>query len=212
MSDKRMNVFEQAISTIRQFRDANLGANWQGAFLLTSWTAEGTVAAMADYPVVYSGTPRYVTIPQDSRVKVVNASNVVVTGAKFAYYDQITSGIRSFSNLHSGARTTPNVVMGIAIAPKATFDDMVLPAKRRHLPIMRVNLDEAEGNTTSEPSSSFSAAEVTILSTWFNGRGITNTVFSAYFGSTPAQISAWMQANPRWLFAEKIAEAWGKLA
>lgn len=204
--------FATALQFIRQFKNG-YPATTQGAFVLTAWTADDPpkIAAMVDYPLTYSGTPRYIVIPQSSRRKIVNASNVDVAGAKEAYYDTVASGIAIFCNLHGGHKTTPNVVMGYAVALQATFDDMILPAKRVHLPILRSYLDEAQGDTPYEPNTPFSASEVSVVSTWFNNHGITNTAFAKYFDSTPTKIAEWMQNNPRWDFAKRIATAWENL-
>lgn len=63
--------------------------------------------------------------------------------------------------------------------------------------------------TTRLWSSALSSAEVTALSTYLTTKtGLTNTQIAAWFGLSAAQLSNWLQTNPRSEAIAKMLEAW----
>lgn len=70
--------------------------------------------------------------------------------------------------------------------------------------------DESNQSPTSRPwSSPLSAAEVTALSTYLTTKtGLTNTQIANWFGLSAAQLSTWLQSNPRSEAVARMLEAW----
>lgn len=63
--------------------------------------------------------------------------------------------------------------------------------------------------TTKAPNLPMTAQEVTAFSFYLTTKtGLTNTQIANWFDRTPAQMSAWLQANPRRDAIEKLMEAW----
>lgn len=63
--------------------------------------------------------------------------------------------------------------------------------------------------TTKAPSLPLTGAEVTALSTYLtNKTGLTNTQIANWFGLSAAQLSAWLQNNPRSEAVARMLEAW----
>jgi len=82
------------------------------------------------------------------------------------------------------------------------------------LPLWSGTLD-ADGNIVGtepyplyHPFGNYTAAEVTALSAWTTAHGLTNGVVAAYFNTTPAQLSAWLQAHPRQQATDAIMARW----
>ena len=82
------------------------------------------------------------------------------------------------------------------------------------LPLWSADLD-ADGNIIVpgtlplyHPNGNYTTAEVTALSAWVNAHGLTNAQVAAYFGTTPAQLSAWLQSHPRQQATTAIMERW----
>lgn len=63
--------------------------------------------------------------------------------------------------------------------------------------------------TTKAPSLPLTGAEVTALSNYLtNKTGLTNTQIANWFGLSAAQLSAWLQNNPRSEAVARMLEAW----
>lgn len=70
--------------------------------------------------------------------------------------------------------------------------------------------DESNQAPTSKaPSLPLSGAEVTALSNYLTTKtGLDNTTIANWFNRTPAQLSAWLQANPRSEAISRLLDAW----
>lgn len=65
------------------------------------------------------------------------------------------------------------------------------------------------GDTNQWYNDPFTAAEVTALSSWLTTKtGATNSQIAAWFDTTPAALSNWLQNNPRLSAFKKLYTTW----
>jgi hypothetical protein len=98
--------------------------------------------------------------------------------------------------------TAKSVAVGYVIADSATLD-AINASRTVAIALIRCSL-EREGDNPLAPRDSFTNGQVTVLSTWINEHGITNSEFAALFDVAAAQLANWLQTHSRMEFAQQI--------
>lgn len=97
--------------------------------------------------------------------------------------------------------TAKSVAAAYVIADSATLD-AINTSRTVAITLIRLAISADDGPHPLDPGAPCTSQQVTILSTWLNAHGITNTEFAALFGVTAAQLSTWLQTHPRWQAAQ----------
>lgn len=178
---------------------------------------------LVDHPVELSPTPTSViALPDTAQVRIVNASDVHVPGAKIERYARV-GGVFNWEPITKRSWSAGDLAIIVVVATQSALDDMLDPAKRMHLPLMRkwCNTDTPD-NPTFDPQAPFTQAHVGIINTWFgalgtNGNpkytnGLTATQVAGFFGqyvpevTGPTAMADWMKANPRYMTIATFAD------
>lgn len=185
--------------------------NTELAFVFSEYSAGDGIDLVSEYPAVREDLPptEDASISQANRiwVKLNNGDwqqlkNVPqVTNIGLGQVGTLLSGISSSMVIKVWA--TKNIVAGWVVAKSETLD-AINSDRTTGIALIRTYINFDQTDHPLAPNVPFTSQQVSFLSVWLEDHYITNEEFAALFDVAPAQLSNWLQNNPRWKFAKQI--------
>lgn len=203
--------FDEMIGYARQFADGNSGMEL--AFVFSEWEQEEGFGLVSAYPVEREDQPptdplplfmakrlwvqlnegawqQLITVPQVTAIGL-GLTGVVVSGVDRATY------LAGWKAKGIGA--------GYITAPTSTMDQ-INSDRTTGVALIRIKINDDDGENPLEPSDPFTDVQITALNTWLGNHGVTPNEFAGLFNKTAVELAADMRVEPRWKLARALHE------
>jgi len=206
--------FERIIAFAQRFQQQPLGTEL--GFVLSEWTSGEPLGLETAYPAVREDLPPTEDAPA-SRARQMWArlnggpwQQVIsvgsVTNVGLGRVGVLTGGVGNSMEIIPWP--AKNVAVAWVIAPTATMSQ-INADRAEGVVLIRVMVNEGDGDNPLAPEEPFTQAQVAVLGTWLNDHSITDAEFADLFDISASELAAWLKGHPRWRFAQQIHNRFG---
>lgn len=201
--------FNNIVKLARTFADDVSGMEL--AFVFSEWTPEGGMGLMEAYLVERENQPPieplvpylakriWVQINNGPYEPLVDVPQVTAIGLGDG--DKVISGVSR--EVYLAGWKAKGIGAGYIVAPSTTMDQ-INTDRTVGVALIRVRVNEDDGDNPFDPSKPLTDAQITALNNWLGDHDVTPDEFAGLFGKSVAEMVADLKIEPRWKLAELI--------